>query len=122
MNDDEGRVEERVVRPYTVTGGRTRPGAHLDLPLEALVRATTTPAPAKVVMEHRRILELCADQLLSVAELSAQLQVPLGVARVLISDLAGAGLVTVHHSELAATTTTVQLKILESVLSGISQL
>lgn len=119
----EGPVDARVVRPYTVTGGRTRAGEDLDLSLEALVRSTDATANPRVVLEHRRILELCADQLLSVAELAARLNLPLGVARVLIGDLAGEGLVTVHNSGLASTpTTTDQLKVLESVLSGISRL
>lgn len=119
---DDDFTEARVVRPYTVTGGRTRVGKRLDLPFEALVRRTTAAAHPKVVLEHRRILDLCADHLLSVAELSAQLKLPLGITRVLISDLAGAGLVTIHHTELTKTSTADQLKVLESVLNGISQL
>ncbi len=120
--DDDDALEARVVRPYTVTGGRTRVGAKMDLPLEALIRATAVPAHPRVVLEHRRILDLCVDRLLSVAELSAQLKVPLGVVRVLIGDLSRAGLVTVHHSQLTSSSTTDQLKVLESVLNGISQL
>lgn len=121
---DDRAVDARTVRPYTVTGGRTRAGKDLDLSVEALVRSTSATANAKVVLEHRRIFDLCADQLLLVAELAAQLHLPLGVARVLIGDLAGEGLVTVHNSGLTSTTstTTDQLKVLESVLSGISQL
>lgn len=118
--DDE--ADERFVRPYTVTGGRTRAGEHLDLPLEALVRSTHTASSPKVVLEHRRIVELCTERLMSVAELASQLKLPIGVARVLIGDLAADGLVSVHNSALATTTPTDQLKVLESVLSGISQL
>lgn len=119
---DDMIVEARAVRPYTVTGGRTGVGKQLDLPLEALVRTTAAEASPRIVLEHRRILDLCEGQLLSVAELSSELQVPLGIARVLINDLAGDGLVTVHHRELTATTAADQLKVLESVLNGIFQL
>jgi len=122
--NDDGEADARAVRPYTMTGGRTRPGEDMDLSLEALVRSTAATASPTVVLEHRRIFELCAGQLLSVAELAARLNLPLGVARVLIGDLVGDGLVTVHNSALMSTssTTTDQLKVLESVLSGISQL
>ncbi len=121
-SDGGGPVEARVVRPYTLTGGRTRAGRQMDLPLEALVGSTRAVVHPGVVLEHRRILDLCADRVVSVAELSATLSLPLGVTRVLIGDLAAAGLVAVHHSDLTATPTPVQLKVLESVLSGISQL
>ena len=118
---DDDRVEARIVRPYTVTGGRTRAG-HVDLPLVALVGSVGDVPPRGGVPEHGRILELCASQLLSVAELSAHLKLPLGVARVLIGDLVSAGLVQVHHRTQATASTTDQLKVLESVLNGIAQL
>lgn len=120
--DEDVDVDERMVRPYTLTGGRTHTDASLELPLEALVRATEAEADQKVVLEHRRIVELCAERLISVAEIAATLMLPIGVARVLIGDLAGDGLVTVHHSALTSTAPADQLTVLESVLSGISQL
>lgn len=119
-------VEARVVRPYTLTRGRTRSGRD-DLPLEALVRGIPRPdspigAPAETA-ERRGILALTADDILSVAELSAHLSLPLGVVRVLVGDLADDGLVLVHsgtpQSEAPASA---QLKVLESVLNGISSL
>lgn len=117
--------EPRIVRPYTVTGGRTRATGG-ELPLEALVE-TVDPSgqsAAAVTLERRRIVELCTAQLLSVAEVSAHLRLPLGVVRVLLGDLASAGLVRVHRtgSAAAAVGSVDQLKVLESVLNGISQL
>lgn len=121
--DDDHADEARTVRPYTVTGGRTRSAHASNLPLEALVRALG-PGPATPGMqtESRRILELTSDQILSVAELSAYLKVPLGVTRVLVGDLAAAGLVVVHGGSPESATPATDLKVLESVLDGISAL
>jgi hypothetical protein len=85
------------VRPYAMTGGRTRP-ADPDLAVEALV-ATTSLGEARsgdLRLEWRWIVTLCR-QLLSVAEVAARLDVPLGVARVLVADMASEGLVAVHR-------------------------
>jgi hypothetical protein len=115
--------ESRLVRPYTLTGGRTRSGS-ATLPLEALVRGiagVTAAVPASP--EHARILALVSTEILSVVEVSAHLSLPLGVARVLIGDLAGAGLVVVHTGSNPATQSAqTNLKVLESVLNGISEL
>jgi predicted ArsR family transcriptional regulator len=90
--------------------------------LEALVRGVqgaNDPAPTT---ERRRILELSTASILSVAELSAHLSLPLGVVRVLIGDLAEEGLVVVHTGSPSAAPAATNLKVLESVLNGISSL
>ena len=85
-----------VVRPFVVSAGRTRPvRAELDLRLETLVSAVPAGLYAPLGFEHRRIVELCQYPR-SVAEIAALLPVPLGVARVLISDLAAGELVRIH--------------------------
>jgi hypothetical protein len=120
--DGELVEESRVVRPYTLTRGRTRP-ERADLPLEALVRGVASADRPNETTERRRILELTARDILSVVEISAHLRLPLGVVRVLVGDLADDGLVLVHSgtatSQAPAAT---QLKVLESVLNGISSL
>jgi hypothetical protein len=118
-----GLVEEsRVVRPYTLTRGRTRP-ERADLPLEALVRRIGSTAGSKETSERRRILELTASEILSVVEISAHLRLPLGVVRVLVGDLADDGLVLVHTgTSTSQAPASAQLKVLESVLNGISSL
>lgn len=113
--------EAPTVRPYTVTGGRTRAGEDL-LPIEALVRSASSGL--RLSGEKRRILELTDTQYLSIAELSAHLSLPVGVIRVLVADLSDEKLATVHGrmaggSEFAAT---LPLSVLESVLNGISAL
>jgi hypothetical protein len=119
---DEEEGEAAYVRPYTVTGGRTRPTG-TELPFEALVETLTGPRPEHSP-ESRRILSLTAGQYLSVAELSAHLQLAIGVVRVLVGDLADEGAVRIHG--LTAPTSTsapaTTLSVLESVLNGISAL
>ena len=120
---DDSIEETRAVRPYTMTRGRTRTGS-AQLPLEALVRAVASaPAAATESPERRGILDLVGATILSVAELSAHLHLPVGVVRVLVADLAGDGLVVVHTATPPANQTpAANLKVLESVLNGISSL
>jgi hypothetical protein len=85
--DDQPAPGRRRVRPYAMTGWRTRPTQD-DLELEALVATTAigqrTP---KLTVEQRDIAVLCHD-VLSIAEISARLHLPLGVIRVLVGDMA----------------------------------
>ena len=110
------------VRPYTLTGGRTRPTS-ADLPFEALVEALADPDVSQTP-ERRRILELARSQYLSIAELSAHLHLPVAVVRVVVGDLAEAGLVRVHGVRPATATAepASTISVLESVLHGIFSL
>jgi hypothetical protein len=78
--DDQPPSRRRRVRPYAMTGGRTRPTDH-DLEIEALVAtaAMGQQAPRHTV-EQRAIAALCRD-VLSVAEVAARLHLPIGVTR-----------------------------------------
>jgi hypothetical protein len=77
----------RIVPAYAMTGGRTR-SVYGDLPLEAMVM--TTAEGLRVVVdlqfENRSIVLLCRHAI-SIAEVAARVGIPLGVARVLVSDL-----------------------------------
>ncbi|MCZ7416324.1 MULTISPECIES: DUF742 domain-containing protein [unclassified Streptomyces] len=110
-----------LVRPYAMTGGRTRP--RYQLAIEALVSTTADPARLQGQLpEHQRICRLCYE-IKSVAEVSALLSIPLGVARILVADLAEAGLVAIHQpggDETAGGQPDVTL--LERVLSGLRKL
>ena len=74
-----------LIRPFMVTGGRTRP-LHDGLKLETMVYAQPAALSAPLQFEQRRAIEL-AQEPISVAELASQLDLPIGVARVLIADL-----------------------------------
>jgi Protein of unknown function (DUF742) len=118
---DRAPVEESsaLVRPYAVTGGRTKP--RYQLQIEAMVAASHYEARDLSVLspECQAILGFCRDWR-SVAEISAVLRMPLGVARVLIADMAMEGLVRVHQIDHAQGRPDVNL--LERVLSGLRKL
>ncbi|MEU3790745.1 DUF742 domain-containing protein [Streptomyces fructofermentans] len=116
-----GAAHNPLVRPYAMTGGRTRP--RYQLAIEALVHTTAQPHQMQGQLpEHQRICNLCRE-IKSVAEISALLTMPLGVARILVADLAEAGLVAIHQpggDENAGGLPAVTL--LERVLSGLRKL
>jgi hypothetical protein len=92
----------RVVPVYAVTGGRTR-AAGRELPLETVVTATLLASVpgTSLQRESRAIVELCSHPR-SLAEIGAALRVPVGVARVLVGDLANSGYLEVHLPTAAA--------------------
>jgi hypothetical protein len=115
--EEEGST--RLVRPYTVTGGRTQP--RYKLAIEALVTATVLePRDLSVLApECQAILQFCRDWR-SVAEISAVLKIPLGVARILVADMSADGLVRIHQRDEAEGRP--DLNLLERVLSGLRKI
>jgi hypothetical protein len=111
--------EDLLVRPYAVTKGRTKPRYHLEI--EAMVASAHYEAGdlSQLSPECQAILEFCRDWR-SVAEVSAVLQMPLGVARILITDMAAEGLVRIH--QLSHEQGRPDVRLLERVLSGIRRL
>jgi hypothetical protein len=118
MSPGDDELEPRVVPVYALTGGRTRSRGG-DLHLETLVTTTELgrASSARLRFEHARIVDLCRRPV-SIAEVAAYLRVPLGVARVLVSDLHADRMLTVHR---AGTTTEGRPKteVLERLLSGL---
>ncbi|MEU3603604.1 DUF742 domain-containing protein [Streptomyces sp. NPDC006798] len=104
----------RLIRPYTVSGGRTRPTAALDL--LTLVMATGAAPGDRAGPEHAHALALCRGPL-SVAELSAHLRLPVAVTKVVVSDLVEAGAVTVRAPGHYDNPT--DRSLLEAVLDGL---
>jgi hypothetical protein len=116
-----------LVRPYAVTRGRTRP--RLDIAIEALVETTVRgrgadTRPGSHGREHQYIANLCDGRLQSLAEIAARMQLPLGVARVIIADMAADGLVAVYEptSFDGDGEDSVGTELLERVLSGLRRL
>ena len=116
ITDDQPEPGRRRVRPYAMVGGRTRP-THDDLEIEALVSTTSVgQRTPKLTVEQRAIAALCHD-LLSIAEVSAHLHLPLGVIRVLVGDMADEHLVIVYRPAHASDRP--DLALLERVLYGL---
>ena len=114
--------EPQLVRPYTLTGGRT--DTSIDLPLEAPVETVLAPQkpprwPGNDV--RGQILTLCADSP-SVGEIAAALSVALGVARVLIGDLVTQGYLRVHTTLGDSTTDDERRVLIGRTLRGLRAL
>jgi uncharacterized protein DUF742 len=93
LDDEAGPV----VRPYALTRGRTRPsGEKLDVIAMVIAVRGAWPDPADLEPEHFALLRLCAVPA-SVADLAADLDLPLGVVQILLADLRERSLITVHH-------------------------
>ena len=85
-----------VVRPYALTGGRTRPiGETFDL--LALVAAVDTRSVDMMQLEpeYLEVMRLCR-QPMPVADLASDLDLALGVVRILLSDMRERGLITIR--------------------------
>ncbi|MFD7707192.1 DUF742 domain-containing protein [Streptomyces sp. NPDC059785] len=91
-----------LVRPYALTGGRTRPGpgaAGFDL-IALVALDARAPGPGddtSLGPEHRILVELCRYETQSVAELAAGADLPVGVVRVLLGDLSALGCLSVSR-------------------------
>lgn len=107
-----------LVRPYAVARGRTRPTRH-DLEMTTLVVAVSTDRHVNVDREYAHILQMCRRPL-SVAEVSATLTLPLGVVKVLLSDLIDWGLIIFRSPP--RTSEFPQMELLQAVLDGIRKL
>jgi DNA-directed RNA polymerase specialized sigma24 family protein len=119
MSTEDRRDPTRLVRPYAVTGGRTRPAFNAEeLELETLVSTTTLgeAAAAALSLERRAIAMLCRE-VLSIVEIAAHLDIPIGVARVLVGDMAHEGLLSLHRP--TSPTDRPDLALLERVLYGL---
>ncbi|WP_430780476.1 DUF742 domain-containing protein [Actinoplanes sp. G11-F43] len=110
-----------LVRPYAVTRGRTEPSR--DIPIEAVLLAGPEAVQESRFAGHDkyRIAVLCEPKALSLAELAALTRLPLGVTRVLVADMVGAGLLQLH-SAAPKTGFTERMDLLGRVLGGLRKL
>lgn len=104
----------RLVRPFQVSNGRTRPSVALDLMSQ--VMATGATPLGYLGPEHAQALDLCRAPV-SVAEIAAHLKLPAAVTKVLLSDLLDTGALTTkppayHHQPT-------DRALLEAVLDGL---
>jgi hypothetical protein len=89
-----------LVRPFVITGGRTRPT--VDLRIETQLVTIDEPDEVAVRDERHAVLHLCRTPQ-SLAEVSARLGLALGVARILVGDLVSDGKLKAHEAGAAQT-------------------
>jgi hypothetical protein len=112
--------DEDPDRLYTVTGGRSR-ADETGLDLVTLIVAEAEPV-AGMQSEHVRILRF-ARRPVSVVELSAELELPVSVVKILLADLLAAQRVSARRPSLTGETgQSVKAQFLERVLVGLHNL
>jgi hypothetical protein len=113
--------EASLVRPYTLTAGRT--DTSVDLPLEAPVQTLQAALAHKWPPDDvkDKIVQLCVKSP-SVAEISARLDLPLGVARVLVGDLVMSGYLRVHRTLTDHSTRDERRELIGRTLRGLKAL
>ena len=109
-----------VVRPYALTKGRTLPSGGESFDLIDVVVATSDLVPEhfRPGPEHRRLLSLCR-QPTPIVDLTSEIDLPLGVVRVLLGDLISEGLVRVLSTQKQPAT---DQRLLRMVLDGLESL
>jgi hypothetical protein len=110
-----------VVRPYAVTKGRTLPSHGASFGLIDLVTPSSRPPPegTRLSPEHRRILVVSRRRAVTVVDLAADLDLPVGVIRVLLGDLSDRGLVAIRPARPGSAA---DVRLLKDVLDGLQAL
>ena len=86
-----------VVRPFVMTGGRTR-AERRDLRIETMLSAVPGAALDGLTHEQRELVSICRHPI-SVAEASAALGIVVGVTIILAADLVVSGVLEVHQTD-----------------------
>lgn len=122
LDDDP---EDSFVRPYTITHGRTS-SARGDLTLITIIVALSSVAEQSgtrgLEPEHRFILELCRHRPTALAEIAAGLNLPVAVAKILISDLIALGAVAARPPVAVAAGQKPDTRLLQAVRDGLRRL
>jgi Protein of unknown function (DUF742) len=107
----------RLIRPYAITGGRTTvDGSTLSLETQIQSSARASTHLGAYRWEAARLVELVRTPM-ALVEVAARLQIPVGVARVIVADLCRDGAVIVHQPQKSESFTSLLEKVLDGVRS-----
>jgi Protein of unknown function (DUF742) len=107
-----------VVRPYALTRGRTRPaGEAFDLVATVTATGARGADPGGLGPEHFSVLHL-AQAPTTVVDIASDVDLPLGVVRILLADLRELGLVTIQ-APISMKARQVDRSTLREVLHGL---
>jgi len=114
---DDGDLTGRLIRPYAMTGGRT--ASDNQISLEAQIQASSRASHhlGAYRWEAAKVVELVQTPM-ALIEIAARLQIPIGVARVLVADLVADGAVVLHTPHKTQSFAS----LLERVLDGVRNL
>ncbi|WP_248963053.1 DUF742 domain-containing protein [Sphaerisporangium perillae] len=120
MDEPEVIDDGPVLRPYALAKGRTPPPAKA-FDLLTLIAATGTEAADTLDLgpEHRLLLTLVHESR-PLVEVASDIDLPLGVIRLLLADLLAHGLITAQPPTPGATAS--QAGLLQEVLKGLQAL
>jgi hypothetical protein len=123
MVDDDLDLESperdtgRLIRPYAIIGGRTTvDGSKLTLETQIQASARASAHLGAYRWEAARLVELVRTPM-ALIEVAARLEVPVGVARVLVADLCNDGAVILHEPQKSMSFTSLLEKVLDGVRS-----
>ena len=85
-----------MVRPYALTQGRTRhAGESFDLVATVVATHAAIADPGSLAPEHISVLQL-AGAPTTVADIASDVDLPLGVVRIILADLRELGLIAIR--------------------------
>jgi hypothetical protein len=115
LNEKAGQI----VRPYALTGGRTAmTGQRFNLLAMVVAKAGSARDKRDLEPAHLLVLEHARSPA-AVIDLASNLDLPVGVIRVLLSDLAQLSLIVICDPPAAPAT---DPRLLQRVLDGLRQL
>jgi uncharacterized protein DUF742 len=117
--DDEHWFDDaagRLIRPYTVSNGRTEPTTRMEL--LSMVIATGRRPHGQLGPDHAQALGLCGS-VTTVAEVAARLRLPALVTKILLSDLMDWGVVDSRSPDPMADSS--NPAVLETILNALER-
>ncbi len=116
-DNSEGMDANDFVRPFLVTGGRTKSSVE-GLQFETMVHGTGLDG-SDLRFEPARVFGLCQNAI-AIAEISAHLEIPIATVKVVLGDLIDSGHIEVHRT--IDTTDSDDIQLISRLIDGVRRL